>query len=135
MLDLEKMYLRPKDVAAELGISDSAVYKMLDRGVLPSVRLEGSRRIPSPAFQAWLRARDSGVWTVASERDTPSAATPFTERVGRTPEEFIARWKSGEIPDTGETTALLIEALSERDVDSSPQVYKSASSDNLASAR
>ena len=41
----EKLLYRVKEVAADLSLSRSTVYELVRSGVLPSVRIGGSRRI------------------------------------------------------------------------------------------
>jgi excisionase family DNA binding protein len=123
MLDVDRMYLRPKDVAQELGLTASAVYKMMHRGELPSVRFGRSVRIPAPAFEAWRRACEAGQWVPIREgegappgpaADLEDRRHEFEQRAGKSPEDFVEAWRSRDVEDDGETTALMIEALSLR---------------------
>lgn len=127
MLEIDRMYLRPSDVARQLGLTTSAVYKMMERGELPRVRFGRAVRIPGPAFEAWLRARDAGEFVPLREGGEGPASGPldasragFIERTGRVPEDFVDAWRRGEIADDGESTALMIEALSLREAPQQP---------------
>jgi excisionase family DNA binding protein len=42
------------EVAQSLGLSTDAVYALLDKGDIPSVRLGTRRVIPAAAFERWL---------------------------------------------------------------------------------
>ena len=42
----EPIMLRPAEVAALLSLSRSEVYRLIDRGEIPSVRIGRSRRVP-----------------------------------------------------------------------------------------
>ena len=51
-------YARVSQVAELLGLSRSEVYRMAERGELPSTRVgETAVRIPKTELTAWLRAR------------------------------------------------------------------------------
>jgi excisionase family DNA binding protein len=49
-----KWLLRPGEVAVALGIGRSKVYSLLATGVIPSVRVGGSVRVPVEALRAWI---------------------------------------------------------------------------------
>jgi excisionase family DNA binding protein len=49
--------LRPAHVAAQLGVGAGRVYQLISKGVIPSVRVGGSIRIPRAAWEAWLRGK------------------------------------------------------------------------------
>jgi excisionase family DNA binding protein len=53
--------MRPRDVAAVLDQSLASVYRKLERGTIPSIRIgDGPRapiRIPVAEFEAWLAER------------------------------------------------------------------------------
>ena len=49
----ESIMLRASEVADLLGISRSEVYRLMDRGTIPSVRLGRSRRVP----RRWVEER------------------------------------------------------------------------------
>jgi excisionase family DNA binding protein len=48
------LLLRPAEAAVALGVSRSKVYELLARRVIPSVRLDGSIRVPAIQLQAWI---------------------------------------------------------------------------------
>ena len=49
-----KLMLRVKEAADALGVSKSKAYELINAGVLPSVRLGGSLRVPVEALRAWI---------------------------------------------------------------------------------
>jgi excisionase family DNA binding protein len=61
----ERLLLTPAEVAVRLGLSRSKVYRMIERGELPSLRIGRAVRVPCRAFEEWLRCveRESADWT------------------------------------------------------------------------
>ena len=123
MLEMDRLYLKPSEVAATLRLTPSAVYRMAREGRLPSVRFDRSIRIPAAAFAAWLRAKEAGAPVIlmsGSSSPRGTADTPeerwqqFHARAGMTVEEYLIAWRSGEIEDTPEKADLELEALSLR---------------------
>lgn len=51
---MEKLLLTPEEAAYTLGIGRSKVYVLLRAGVLGSVRIGGSRRIPVAMLQEYV---------------------------------------------------------------------------------
>ena len=51
------LLLRPAEAATALGVSRSKIYELLSRRVIPSVRLDGSIRVPAIQLQAWIEAQ------------------------------------------------------------------------------
>ena len=51
------LLLRPAEAATALGVSRSKIYELLARRVIPSVRLDGSIRVPAIQLQAWIEAQ------------------------------------------------------------------------------
>lgn len=51
------LLLRPVEAAAALGVSRSKIYDLMSRRVIPSVRLDGSIRVPAIQLQAWIEAQ------------------------------------------------------------------------------
>ena len=50
----EERLLRPDEVAVKWNVSRSKVYALLAAGVLPSVRIGHSVRIPAQALERWI---------------------------------------------------------------------------------
>lgn len=53
---LDPIFLRPAEAAALAGLSTRAIYRAIQRGELPAVRLCSRLRIPRAAFDAWIEA-------------------------------------------------------------------------------
>lgn len=51
---MEPLLLRPPEVARLLGVSRSRAYELIASGVLPSVRIGRSIRVPLAALRAWI---------------------------------------------------------------------------------
>ena len=49
--------LRPKEVAEILSLSKQRVYQLCAAGILPSIRIGRSIRIPALEFEAWVETR------------------------------------------------------------------------------
>ncbi|MFP5372952.1 MAG: helix-turn-helix domain-containing protein [Actinomycetes bacterium] len=52
---MEKLLLTPEETAEVMGIGRTKVYELLRRGVLESVRIGGSRRVPTAAVEEYVR--------------------------------------------------------------------------------
>lgn len=55
---MERMLLKPIEVAEMLRIGRSLVYGMLATGELPSIRVGRCIRVPSESLQKWLKAQE-----------------------------------------------------------------------------
>jgi excisionase family DNA binding protein len=49
-----RLLLTVPEAAAALAISRSKLYELLTAGTIPSIRIDGSRRIPVAALQAYI---------------------------------------------------------------------------------
>lgn len=56
---MERLLLSPSEVAALLGIGRSRVYEFLAAGILPSIRMGRSIRIPASSLREWIDRRAS----------------------------------------------------------------------------
>jgi len=56
-MDAKKLLLKPTEVAESLGICRSKTYDLIGRGILPSILIGGSVRVPSDELMAWVRAQ------------------------------------------------------------------------------
>lgn len=52
---MEKLLLTPEETAEVMGIGRSKVYELLREGALESVRIGGSRRVPTAAVEEYVR--------------------------------------------------------------------------------
>ena len=51
---MERLLLRPAEVADILGIGRSKTYDLIARGVIPSVRIGCSVRVPLDRLRSWI---------------------------------------------------------------------------------
>lgn len=54
---MEKLLLRPVEVAECLGIGRSKTYELISSGVIPSIRIGSSVRVTSDGLRAWIVAQ------------------------------------------------------------------------------
>ena len=59
---MEKLLLKPMELAEQLGVSRSRAYELLRDGTLPSIQVGGTRtrRVPVQAVRAWIKRRVAG---------------------------------------------------------------------------
>lgn len=58
---MEKLLLKPAEVAELIGVSRSRAYELIGAGVLPVVKLGASVRVPTTALREWIaRQLDAG---------------------------------------------------------------------------
>ena len=55
---MEKLLLKPSEVAQVLGIGRSLIYELIARKEIPSIRLGRCIRVPSESLQRWLRDQE-----------------------------------------------------------------------------
>jgi excisionase family DNA binding protein len=51
---LDRLLLRPAEVADTLGIGRSKAYELIAAGHIPSIRVGASVRVPADALKAWI---------------------------------------------------------------------------------
>jgi excisionase family DNA binding protein len=51
---MDKLLLRPTEAAEVMGVSRAKAYELIASGVLPSVLVGSSRRVPVDALRAWI---------------------------------------------------------------------------------
>lgn len=54
---MDKLLLRPVEVAETLGIGRSKAYELIGSGVIPSIRIGSSVRVTSEGLRAWIAAQ------------------------------------------------------------------------------
>ena len=60
-------FLRPAELAAELGLTAGRVYQLIAAGELPATRVGGAIRIPRDAWEEWLsRQSTAALGTIRS---------------------------------------------------------------------
>ncbi len=109
-------YLSVGEVSAELGISKSGVYKLIQRGRLRAIkRSERGTLIPRLALDAYRRRLGSGAPPtplVAEETgDIEALASAFSHETGNGPEEWVDAWKADRLEDSAENMRRTIRAL------------------------
>jgi len=55
---MEKLLLKPCEVAGILGIGRSLIYELIARREIPSVRLGRCLRVSTESLQQWIRERE-----------------------------------------------------------------------------
>src|SRR5688572_23033797 len=58
---MEKLLLRPSEVAELLGIGRSKSYELIGSGLIPSIRIGTSVRVPLDSLRAWIEAQNDAV--------------------------------------------------------------------------
>ncbi len=109
-------YLRVAEVADDLGISTSGVYKLIQRGKLRAIRRsERGTLVPRIALDAYRRRLEhqpSAPPPLAVEDvDLATRVQRFRDVTGSEPDGWIEAWKADRIEDTAENMRLLIQAL------------------------
>ncbi len=51
---MERMLFKPEEAAEVLGISRARLYELLAAGVIPSIKVGASRRVPADALREWV---------------------------------------------------------------------------------
>jgi excisionase family DNA binding protein len=73
-LKLEPLLLRPEEAAKVLSLSRARLYQLIAEGVIPSIKLGGSRRISVSALQDWIEAENASQNKPTQPLDDPPAA-------------------------------------------------------------
>ncbi len=113
---MQSAYMSIPEVAEELGISTSGVYKLIQRGKLPAIRRsERGLRVPRVVLDAYKRRLEGykpavppPVISTATLKESRAA---FERETGLSPAAWERRWKADEIEDSAENMALAIRAL------------------------
>lgn len=58
---MERLLLRPNEVAECLGIGRSKTYQLIGTGEIPSIRIGSSVRVTAEGLRAWVAAQNDGV--------------------------------------------------------------------------
>ncbi len=51
---MEKLLIRPKEVAEVLGLGRTKIYELIASGIIPSVRIGRSVRVPAEELRTWI---------------------------------------------------------------------------------
>jgi excisionase family DNA binding protein len=106
-------YLTVPQVASELGLTPSGVYKLIKRGRLKAIRrTERGLRVSRLALDAYRRAVEGEVdGGSQSEASSGDLRADFERKTGVSPEEWERRWKADELDDSAENMRLTVRAL------------------------
>jgi excisionase family DNA binding protein len=66
-------YLAPDEIRAELRVSPATVYRLLQAGDLPSLRILGTIRVRRDAYEHWKEAQEQLVVSHIVRRKRPAA--------------------------------------------------------------
>jgi len=103
------------EVASELEMTSSGVYKLIQRGKLKAVRKsERNTLVPVPAlraYQARLAGEGPAIAMPGFEGSLADAQAAFERDAGAAPADWIAAWKRGDFEDTPENMRLAIRGL------------------------
>lgn len=66
---MDKLLLKPEEVAGIIGVGRSRVYELLASHALPTVRIGNSIRVPADGLRAWIRENTE------SPKPTPASAS------------------------------------------------------------
>lgn len=120
MTSLDEHYLRVRDYAARFSLSESAVYKKIDRGEIKAIRIGKAVRIPSSEMDRYLHPtqtfQERGAPRDSKPRDLDERVARFEHDTGHSPAEYVRAWRSGGIGDTPGNVRHAIEALALRAV-------------------
>jgi excisionase family DNA binding protein len=118
MSRVDEHYVRVRAYAERFDLSESAVYKKIDRGEIKAIRIGKTVRIPSSEMERYLNPTQ-----LLDEASAPRDGEPnnlgesvarFEEHAGCSPAEYVEAWRSGRIDDTPANARLAIEALALR---------------------
>lgn len=87
--EMEKLLLRPHEVAHLLDVGRSKVYELIADGQIPSVRLGGSVRVPFGQLRHWLSRR---VASAVAPRSKPRRVStgPMSKHAASTADQAVA---------------------------------------------
>ena len=126
MSRVDEHYLRVHDFAERFNLSDSAVYKKIERGEISAIRIGKTVRIPSSEMERYLAPTSVLDQTAAPDDEEPhglgNRVARFEEETGHSPSGYVEAWRAGEIDDTPQNARLAIEALALRAVLDQPSV-------------
>jgi len=118
MARVDEHYLRVREYAARFSLSESAVYKKIERGEINAIRIGKAVRIPSSEMERYLSPmrvlQERGAPPDGEAHDLGARVVHFEQECGRSPVEYVRAWRTGEVDDTPENARLAIEALALR---------------------
>ncbi|MCW3067272.1 MAG: hypothetical protein JWN32_4444 [Solirubrobacterales bacterium] len=130
MSRVDEHFVRVRDYAARFDLSESAVYKKIDRGEIGAIRIGKTVRIPSSEMERYLSPtavlEEAGAPRDGEPENLGDRTARFEEQAGCSPREYVESWRSGTIEDTPANAQLAIEALALRAVLEHPHLVGSA---------
>ena len=110
-------YMTIAEVAAELGMSTSGVYKLIQREKLRAIRLSERKtvvaRIALDAYRRRLKHGPPPPSPLMVEHvDLDVLTQEFRDATGAEPEEWMEAWKADRLEDTAENMRHMIRAFS-----------------------
>jgi len=58
---MDKLLLTPTEAATQIGVGRTRIYDLIARGVIPSVRIGRSRRVPLDALREWVTQQSNAL--------------------------------------------------------------------------
>jgi excisionase family DNA binding protein len=55
----ERLLLKPAEAADAIGVSRARVYELISAGVIPSIKVGASLRVPVKQLEAWIDAQSA----------------------------------------------------------------------------
>jgi excisionase family DNA binding protein len=55
----ERLLLKPAEVGESIGVSRARAYELIAAGVIPSIKIGSSIRVPVDALRKWIEQRQS----------------------------------------------------------------------------
>jgi excisionase family DNA binding protein len=133
MARVDEHYLRVRDYAARFSLSESAIYKKIDRGEIKAIRIGKAVRIPSSEVDRYLNPtrtfQEQGAPRDGEPRDLDQRMARFEHETGHSPAKYVQAWRSGQIDDTPDNARHAIEALALRALLEQPNLAVMDSSD------
>jgi excisionase family DNA binding protein len=80
---MDKLLLTPTEAATQIGIGRTRIYDLIARGVIPSVRIGRSRRVPLDALREWVSAHQSSGYGDDVATVAPKHAASAERRIAR----------------------------------------------------
>jgi excisionase family DNA binding protein len=57
--EMKKLLLRPTEAAEVIGLGRSKMYELLAKGIVPSIKIGKSVRVPVEGLRAWIKKQTS----------------------------------------------------------------------------
>lgn len=108
-------FLTAGEVAEELGMTRDGVYKLVRRGKLKAIRRSERQmlvsRLALDAYRRRLEGQGPDTRRPHGRHSLAELRAAFQRDTGRTPEDWIADWKTGDVEDSADNVRLTVQAL------------------------